>query len=52
MSSITSLKKREFIKSSAITAVGLSIPSVIDKIFNNSDGAERIDLVVFHGASP
>ncbi|MFN3479861.1 MAG: hypothetical protein ACK415_05700 [Thermodesulfovibrionales bacterium] len=43
------MKRREFIKSAAIAAVGLSIPSVIDTIFNNSDGAERIDLVVSQG---
>lgn len=46
------MKRREFIKSAAITAAGLSIPSFIDTIFNSSDGAEKIDLVVSHGASP
>jgi len=45
------MNRRDFIKSAAISAVGLSISSVLD-IVGDSEAREKIDLAVAHGASP
>jgi uncharacterized protein (DUF362 family) len=45
------MNRRDFIKSAAISAVGLSISSVLD-IVGDSEAREKIDLAVAHGSSP
>ncbi|GAB4411028.1 MAG: DUF362 domain-containing protein [Thermodesulfovibrionales bacterium] len=45
------MRRREFIKSAAITAIGFSIPSFIDSL-TSVDAAEKIDLAVAHGSIP
>lgn len=45
------MKRRDFIKSAAITAIGLSIPSVFDSL-SSVDAAEKIDLAIAHGPIP
>lgn len=46
------MNRREFIKSTAVVAAGISMPSFIDMIISDADAAEKIDLVVAHGSSP
>lgn len=46
------MNRREFIKSTAVVAAGISMPAFIDMIISDADAAEKIDLVVAHGSSP
>lgn len=45
------MKRRQFIKSAAIAAVGLSIPSVLDTVLCGSNASDKVDLVIAHGSS-
>ncbi|MEW6738293.1 MAG: DUF362 domain-containing protein [Nitrospirota bacterium] len=46
------MHRREFIKSAAITAAGLSMPTFIGTFIDNIEAADKTDLAVAHGASP
>lgn len=46
------MHRREFIKSAAITAAGLSMPHGINTLLNTAEAMEKTDLAVAHGASP
>jgi uncharacterized protein (DUF362 family) len=46
------MHRREFIKSVAITAAGLSMPTFIGTFIDNIEAAEKTDLAVAHGSSP
>lgn len=46
------MHRREFIKSAAIAAVGLTMPQGIDTLLNTVGASEKVDLVVAHGSSP
>lgn len=45
------MKRREFIKTTALITAGLSMPSLFRGFINDADCAEKIDLAVVHGAS-
>ncbi len=46
------MHRRQFIKSAAIAAAGLSMPTFIGTFIDNIEAADKTDLAVAHGASP
>ena len=48
----TIMDRREFLKLTAMSGIGLSIAGSFDKLIKSVEASERIDLVVASGASP
>lgn len=46
------MNRREFLKATTITGVGLSIPEGILKLIGEAEASEKVDLAVAHGPSP
>jgi uncharacterized protein (DUF362 family) len=46
------MHRRQFIKSAAIAAAGLSMPGGINALIGDIEAADKADLAVAHGASP
>lgn len=46
------MNRREFLKSAAVTGIGLTISNNLDAFIKMSEASEKVDLVVARGSSP